>query len=81
LIIVGCYICSNSYKVKGAWALVTGSTGGIGEALADELASRGFNIMLLSRSAEKLRQTADRIIRTHTIPFVKAPLSPLQSNG
>lgn len=37
-----------------AWALVTGSTAGIGKAFVGELASRGFNVILHGRSEEKL---------------------------
>eukprot|EP01099_Mayorella_cantabrigiensis_P000005 TRINITY_DN1003_c0_g1_i1.p1 TRINITY_DN1003_c0_g1~~TRINITY_DN1003_c0_g1_i1.p1 ORF type:complete len:334 (+),score=74.80 TRINITY_DN1003_c0_g1_i1:82-1002(+) len=39
---------------KEPWALVTGATDGIGKAYAEELALRGFNIVLLSRSQQKL---------------------------
>jgi len=39
---------------KQPWALVTGATDGIGKAYAEELALRGFNIVLLSRSQQKL---------------------------
>ncbi|XP_061078646.1 very-long-chain 3-oxoacyl-CoA reductase-A [Conger conger] len=38
----------------GKWAVVTGATDGIGKAYAEELARRGFNIALISRSQEKL---------------------------
>jgi len=37
---------------------VTGSTDGIGRAYAQELARRGVNIVLISRTEEKLRATA-----------------------
>ena len=46
------------YGPKGTWALVTGSTDGIGKAIALELAQRGFNIILISRNLEKLNSTA-----------------------
>jgi len=39
---------------KEPWALVTGATDGIGKAFAEELALRKFNIVLLSRSQNKL---------------------------
>jgi len=39
---------------KGAWAVVTGCTDGIGLGLAEELSHRGFNLLLISRSREKL---------------------------
>lgn len=37
-----------------AWALVTGSSDGIGHAFSSELARRGFNVVLHGRNAEKL---------------------------
>ncbi|XP_074014306.1 inactive hydroxysteroid dehydrogenase-like protein 1 isoform X2 [Numenius arquata] len=41
-------------KRYGKWAVVTGSTDGIGKAYAEELAKRGVNIILISRNKEKL---------------------------
>lgn len=38
----------------GEWAVVTGATDGIGKAMAFELAKQGLNIVLISRSEEKL---------------------------
>ena len=38
----------------GPWALIAGASEGIGEAFALQLASQGINLVLLSRSAEKL---------------------------
>lgn len=42
----------------GQVALVTGSSSGIGRAIALELASRGINLCLLGRNAQALRETA-----------------------
>lgn len=39
---------------KGSYVLITGSTDGIGKALTFEFAKRGFNIVSMSRSLEKL---------------------------
>ncbi|KAK1984522.1 short chain dehydrogenase [Colletotrichum cereale] len=39
---------------KPAWALVTGASDGIGKGLADELARRGFDVVLHGRSDAKL---------------------------
>ena len=36
------------------WAVVTGSTSGIGAGFAHQLAEEGFNLVLVSRSREKL---------------------------
>ena len=39
---------------KGAWAIVTGASDGIGAEYARQLASKKFNILLISRTAAKL---------------------------
>ncbi|CAG9814017.1 unnamed protein product [Phaedon cochleariae] len=48
-------------KKYGPWALITGSTDGIGKAYAFELAKRGINIVLVSRNEERLKNTAKEI--------------------
>ncbi|KAK5607049.1 hypothetical protein CRENBAI_008842 [Crenichthys baileyi] len=45
----------------GKWAVVTGATDGIGKAYAEELARRGFAIILISRSQEKLDDVSKAI--------------------
>lgn len=42
-------------------ALVTGGGSGIGKELARQLARRGFNLLLVSRNAERLKAAADEI--------------------
>lgn len=39
---------------RGSWAFVTGSTDGIGFGFADNLAKRGFNVIISGRNPEKL---------------------------
>nr|XP_020738729.1 very-long-chain 3-oxoacyl-CoA reductase-like [Odocoileus virginianus texanus] len=46
----------------GEWAVVTGSTDGIGKSYAEELAKRGMKIVLISRSQDKLNQVSSEII-------------------
>ena len=46
---------------EGSWAVVTGSTDGIGKECARYLAHAGFNIVLVSRSLEKLNATAKEL--------------------
>jgi 17beta-estradiol 17-dehydrogenase / very-long-chain 3-oxoacyl-CoA reductase len=46
---------------KNSWAVVTGSSDGIGLALAKNLAHRGFNIVLMARSVDKLNDCANKI--------------------
>ncbi|KAJ3589274.1 hypothetical protein NHX12_010119 [Muraenolepis orangiensis] len=48
-------------KKYGGWAVVTGATSGIGKAYAKELAKRGLDIVLISRSNEKLKAVAEEI--------------------
>ncbi|XP_013002349.1 very-long-chain 3-oxoacyl-CoA reductase-B-like isoform X2 [Cavia porcellus] len=52
-------------RAQGAWAVVTGATSGIGKAYAHELARRGLDIVLISRSHSKLEQEAREIERLH----------------
>lgn len=56
----------------GQWAVVTGATDGIGKAYAEELGRRGFSIVLISRSQEKLDDVAKAVeskygVQTKTI--------------
>lgn len=44
----------NTKKSYGLWAVVTGATDGIGKGMAFELARKGHNVVLISRSQEKL---------------------------
>eukprot|EP01087_Luapelamoeba_hula_P005320 TRINITY_DN153_c0_g1_i1.p1 TRINITY_DN153_c0_g1~~TRINITY_DN153_c0_g1_i1.p1 ORF type:complete len:320 (-),score=63.72 TRINITY_DN153_c0_g1_i1:114-1073(-) len=50
-------------KSGSVWAVVTGASEGIGKAYAIELAKRGFNVVILSRTLKKL-QEAQREINT-----------------
>ena len=45
----------------GEWAIVTGATDGIGKEYARELARLGVNIILMSRSLDKLTKVAQEI--------------------
>jgi hypothetical protein len=48
-------------------ALITGASGGIGEALAAELAADGHHLVLVARSEGKLRSVAERLSAQHAI--------------
>ncbi|CAB3386691.1 Hypothetical predicted protein [Cloeon dipterum] len=65
----------------GEWAVVTGGSYGIGKSYANELAQRKMNIILVSRSEEKLRQVAHEISLTHGVKtkYVVADLSQGQA--
>ncbi|GFO43637.1 inactive hydroxysteroid dehydrogenase-like protein 1 [Plakobranchus ocellatus] len=48
-------------KNYGPWAVVTGSSEGIGRAYANELALRGLNIVLISRNERRLARAKSEI--------------------
>uniref|UniRef100_A0A3B3BCS7 3-ketoacyl-CoA reductase n=1 Tax=Oryzias melastigma TaxID=30732 RepID=A0A3B3BCS7_ORYME len=67
----------------GKWAVVTGATDGIGKSYAEELARRGFAMMLISRSQEKLDDVAKSLeaefgveTRTIAVDFGKTDIYP-----
>lgn len=51
----------------GPWALIAGASEGIGLAFAEQLAALGINLILLSRSSEKLEKAAAEILHKHSI--------------
>ncbi|KAF8160872.1 3-ketoacyl-CoA reductase [Crassisporium funariophilum] len=64
---------------KGAWAVVTGATDGIGREFSFQLAKAGFNVLLVARNKDLLSQTASEIAskynvstHTHSIDFAKS---------
>ena len=50
-----------SFDLSGRTALVTGSSAGIGYALARGLAGAGARVILNARNAQRLEQAADRL--------------------
>lgn len=55
------------------YALVTGATGGIGSELCDVLAAHGHDLVLVSRSEDKLRALADRLSATYGVAAEAIP--------
>lgn len=54
-------------------ALVTGASSGIGTAFATALAERGYNLVLVARSENKLKQLAADLQSTHNISAEAIP--------
>ncbi|XP_068115577.1 hydroxysteroid dehydrogenase-like protein 1 [Hyperolius riggenbachi] len=85
-ILSGCYgfikeyilpcFCDRTKHLKqyGEWAVVTGGTDGIGKAYAEELASYGINILLISRGVDKLKRLTENIAAIYGVKtrFIEA---------
>ena len=55
-------------KKFGEWAVVTGATDGIGEAMAIEMAKKGMSIVLISRCVERPFRSLTVARHTRTTP-------------
>jgi short-subunit dehydrogenase len=58
----------------GSWAIVAGASEGIGAAYAEELASRGLNLVLVARRAELLQSVASLLSKKYNIETKIIPL-------
>lgn len=52
----------------GKWAIVTGSTNGIGKGFADHLAEIGMSLLIISRSEEKLKEQQAFLASSFKVP-------------
>lgn len=83
-------LCGRSYLRKGEWAVVTGSTDGIGKAYAQALVKRGMNVLLVARSVEKLAEVKAELgkdaregveVDTHVADFSATDIYPGIAKG
>lgn len=51
----------------GSWALIAGASEGIGACLADQLAARGLDLVLIARNEELLNEVADKARDRHGV--------------
>lgn len=58
----------------GPWAVVTGASSGIGDALARELAARGLSIVLVARRAQRLEDLGAALRRDHGVETLSVEL-------
>ncbi|KAG8717811.1 hypothetical protein FRC08_006600 [Ceratobasidium sp. 394] len=59
---------------KGAWAVVTGATDGIGREFATQLAKAGFNVLIASRSQDKLDAFASELKSKYSVTTKTYPI-------
>ena len=64
-----------SIDIRGKWALVTGSSRGIGRQIARGLAAKGCNLVLHGRLREHNASLADELGKTVNVAIVAAELS------
>ena len=59
------YVKRSVQWCPNTWAVVTGSTDGIGLEYARQLAEKGYNLLLLSRNQQKLNKVRDELKGRH----------------
>lgn len=73
---------SKNFKQRyGDWALVTGATSGIGAELADQIAAKGLNIVLVARKESDLKEHAAQITRKHGVETAIIPADLATDEG
>src|SRR5687768_5439634 len=63
------------FDLSGKVAVITGSSRGIGRAIAEAMADQGAKVVISSRKAEACREVADSINAKHSDAAVVVPAS------
>jgi len=62
-------------------ALITGSSSGIGSVFAKQLASQGYDLLLVARREDRLQQLADSLRQSHAIDVEVLPADLTSDEG
>ncbi|KAI8804201.1 hypothetical protein BJ742DRAFT_856996 [Cladochytrium replicatum] len=57
-------------KFKGEWAVISGASYGLGRCIAERIAAKGLNVVLIARSKASLDAIAEDIQRTYKVRAV-----------
>ncbi|KAK6510798.1 hypothetical protein TWF506_009893 [Arthrobotrys conoides] len=69
----------SKFGPKGSWAVVTGASDGIGKEFVYQLAAKGFNILLISRTASKLEEISKDLEEKYKIQTEYLPIDFAQN--
>ncbi len=70
-----------AHRLEGKVAIVTGATGGIGEATAKRFLEEGAKVMLVGRSNEKLEETGARLANIGAVEMAVADAADEQATS
>jgi len=68
-------------KKHGPYALITGASLGIGEEFANQLAQKGFGLVLVARNQTKLDSIASRLSSTYRVDVKVIALDLMKENA
>lgn len=72
---------TNFQSKYGPCALVTGASSGIGAELAEQIANKGVNIILVARRQERLQHLASKIEKKHGVRVISITRKSWTKNG
>lgn len=65
---------------QDSWAVVTGATDGIGLGFCEVLTTLGFNVLLISRTPDKLKQTVEYLQTIRPAKYAESKLRSITFN-